>query len=106
MIDSLPNEVDFLIIGGGLAGYCAALEAANFGAKVLLIEKQEKIGGATILSGGSFAFAGTPLQKSLGINDSNELLFQDLLRVGAYENDQALVRLYVERQMETFKWFE
>ncbi|MEI6470043.1 MAG: FAD-dependent oxidoreductase [Betaproteobacteria bacterium] len=106
MIDSLPNEVDFLIVGGGLAGYCAALEASNFGATVLLIEKQDKIGGATVLSGGSFAFAGTPLQIKLGINDSNELLFQDLLRVGAYENDQTLVRLYVDRQMETFNWFE
>lgn len=101
---ALPGDVDLLVVGGGLAGHCAALEAANAGADVLLIEKEGKIGGATILSGGSFAFAGTPLQRASGIEDSDERLFDDLRRVGGYENDESLVRAYVAHQRETHDW--
>lgn len=101
---ALPAEVDLLVVGGGLAGYCAALEAASTGAEVLLVEKEAKIGGATILSGGSFAFAGTPLQRASGVQDSEERLFDDLRRVGGYENDESLVRAYVGRQRETHDW--
>jgi fumarate reductase flavoprotein subunit len=100
----LPREIDLLVIGGGLAGYCAAHEAASLGADVLLIEKERKTGGATILSGGSFAFAGTPLQQRLGIEDSEELLFQDLRKVGGYENDETLVRAYVTGQRAAYDW--
>lgn len=100
------TDVDLLVIGGGLAGYCAALEAANAGADVLLVEKEAKIGGATILSGGSFAFAGTELQRRHGVEDSEERLFEDLRRVGGYENDEALVARYVENQRNTHAWLE
>ena len=100
----LPEQVDLLVVGGGLAGYCAALEAAEAGAQVLLAEKEAKIGGATILSGGSFAFAGTPLQREHGVDDSEERLFDDLRRVGGYDNDERLVRAYVEGQRDTHEW--
>jgi flavocytochrome c len=101
---TLPAQVDLLVVGGGLAGYCAALEAAQAGAQVLLVEKEAKIGGATILSGGSFAFAGTELQRAHGVEDSEERLFEDLRRVGGHENDEALVRAYVSGQRDTHEW--
>ncbi|MEO5693771.1 MAG: FAD-dependent oxidoreductase [Usitatibacter sp.] len=97
-------NVDLLVVGGGLAGYCAALEAASRGAEVMLVEKEGRTGGATVLSGGSFAFAGTPLQKQHGIDDSDERLYDDLRRVGGNENDEALVRAYVSHQREAYDW--
>ncbi len=101
---TLPEEVDLLVVGGGLAGHCAAHEAATLGLTTLLIEKEPKIGGATILSGGSFAFAGTDLQRSLGIDDSEGKLYEDLRRVGGYENDDSLVRTYVDGQRAAYEW--
>ncbi len=97
-------ETEFVIIGGGLAGFVAALEIAEAGGEAILIEKRDETGGSTAMSGGCFAFAGTDLQRAHGVEDSAELLFRDLREVGGNENDEALVRLYVDRQMETYAW--
>jgi flavocytochrome c len=96
---------DVVVVGGGMAGFCAALELVEGGATVVLLEKQPAVGGSSVLSGGSFAFAGTELQQRMGIEDSSQLLFDDLRKVGNYENDEALVRAYVDHQLATYHWF-
>lgn len=98
------RDADVVVVGAGLAGFCCAIEAAQGGAKVLLLEKQDAVGGSSVLSGGSTAFAGTDLQKKAGIKDSSELLFKDMREVGGYENDERLVRLYADRQLDTYRW--
>lgn len=95
---------DVVVIGGGLAGYAAAIEAAQQGAEVVLLEKQAECGGSSVLSGGFFAFAGTDIQQAAGINDSNELLYDDIRRAGQQQNDEALVRTYVENQIAAYRW--
>ena len=100
------RETDVIVIGGGLAGYCAALEAAATGADVLLMEKQSQIGGSSVLSGGFFAFAGTNMQKAAGIEDSNERLLADLRIAGGGENDERLLNVYVEHQLATYEWLK
>lgn len=104
MSQSWDEEADVVVVGAGLAGHCAALELAAAGAEVLLLEKQDQIGGSTVISGGSFAFAGTALQEKLGIEDSSQLLFEDLRRVGGYANDEAIVHAYVDNQLDTYRW--
>ena len=98
------SEADIVVIGGGLAGYTAAIEAAQQGAQVLLLEKQPETGGSSVLSGGFFAFSGTEIQKAAGISDSDELLFDDIRRAGQQQNDDALVRTYVDHQMAAYEW--
>lgn len=98
------EEVDAIVVGGGMAGHCAALELVEGGADVALLEKQGEVGGSSVLSGGSFAFAGTDLQRRMGIEDSAQLLFDDLRRVGNYENDESLVRAYADHQLGTYYW--
>ena len=43
---------DVLVLGGGMAGLCAALSAAERGARVLLLEKGTRFGGSMALSNG------------------------------------------------------
>lgn len=43
-----PNEYDALVIGGGIAGEEAALNLANLGYKVILVEKDYSLGGKMI----------------------------------------------------------
>ncbi len=95
---------DVLVVGGGLAGHAAALSAAEDGADVLLIEKQPEVGGSSVLAGGSFAFAGTDMQKERGIEDSESLLSQDLLEVGQGKNDPQLVGQYAHSQLGAYYW--
>ena len=75
---NVPSAADVIAVGAGLAGYCAALEAANSDARVVLLEKQAAAGGSSVLSGGFMAFGGTPIQAIAGIHDDDALLFQDL----------------------------
>jgi fumarate reductase flavoprotein subunit len=97
-------ETDVLVIGGGLAGLCAAIEAANAGAEVTLLEKLNECGGSSVLSGGLLAFSGTDMQKAAGISDSDTLLYEDLRRAGAQQNVEALVRTYVANQIAAYEW--
>ena len=39
------NEFDFVIVGGGMAGTCAAISAARLGVKVALIQNRPVLGG-------------------------------------------------------------
>lgn len=100
------READVVVVGGGLAGYCAACEAAQSGAEVLLLEKQPEIGGSTVLSAGFIAFAGTDLQKAAGIDDSNERLVSDLRNAGGGVNDERLLRVYAQHQLAAYEWLK
>ena len=49
----IPDEVDVAIVGSGGAGLMAALTAAKEGARVLVLESRELVGGATGISAGA-----------------------------------------------------
>ena len=99
-------NTEVVVVGAGLAGLCAALQAAELGAEVVVLEKQRDLGGSSVLSAGIVAFAGTDIQRANGVNDSDELLFDDLREVGKMENDEAIVRAYVANQLATYEWLK
>jgi succinate dehydrogenase/fumarate reductase flavoprotein subunit len=45
------DDVDLLVVGGGMAGLTAAAAAATEGARVVLVEKGEHLGGSAIYAG-------------------------------------------------------
>lgn len=105
----MPKEAlstDVIVVGAGLAGHCAALSAAEAGARVLFLEKTPRYGGSSITAGGSFAFSNTQAQREAGIQDSDELFRQDLFKAANEKCDPALVDAYLARQHEVHAWLQ
>ncbi|KUG02809.1 fumarate reductase flavoprotein subunit [hydrocarbon metagenome] len=69
--DVVTKDADVVVIGAGTSGMTAAIEAASEGAKVILLEKQGKVGGSSRFAEGVFG-AESPLQKELGITISKK----------------------------------
>lgn len=98
------QTTDVLIVGTGFAGLAAAIEARLAGAEVLMIDKMPVHGGNSIINGGDFCAAGTPMQKAAGIEDSPELMYQDMLKAGGYLNHTELARTVAYQSAETLVW--
>lgn len=107
MVKSHINTFDVLVVGGGGAGLAAAIEARTQNASVMLIEKNEELGGTTAWSIGSFTAAGTPHQVKAGINDNPDRHFDDMPKFSAEDvarDNPSLRRLFVENASETLHW--
>lgn len=66
------TTVDLVAVGSGGGGMVAALAGASAGADVLVLEKQDRVGGSTCMSGGIMWIPDNPLMREAGIPDSYE----------------------------------
>ena len=66
------TTVDLVIVGSGGGGMVAALTADDAGASALVLEKQERIGGSTAMSGGIAWVPNNPVMEAAGVPDSYE----------------------------------
>ncbi len=88
---------DLLVAGGGAAGLVGALAAADLGASVLLVERDQRLAGTTAMSTGLIPAAGTPEQAAAGIDDSPALLARDIMaKHGGRADAQVVERLAAE----------
>jgi len=101
------NETDVIVVGFGAAGSCAAIEALNAGARVVVVEVSAGAGGSAALSGGEVyvgGSGGTPAQRAAGFEDSTEDLYNYLMMAGGPGVDEARVRLYAENAADHLEW--
>lgn len=91
--DKWDRTFDVIIAGSGFAGCAAAIEARRQGASTLVIEKMPVYGGNSAINGGAMAVAGSRAQKEKGIEDSVELMMQDMLKGGRGTNHVELLRI-------------
>jgi fumarate reductase flavoprotein subunit len=104
--DNWDFACDILIIGAGVAGLMASIEAHDKGAKVLLVEMAESpFFAESAICAGGMAIPGSRIQSEQGIQDSPTLLFEDMMRVGKYSNRRELVRLFVSNVVEAYDRF-
>jgi len=97
-------EVDILVIGAGGCGLVAGLAAAEKGAQVFIVEKEKAAGGNTSLSQAMVPAAGTRFQRAAGVDDTIELMTDDILRKNQSQSDPTLT-MYVARESAKFvKW--
>lgn len=97
-------NVPVVVIGAGACGLTAALAAKEQGAEVLVLERDDKPTGSTSLSTGLIPAAGTKLQRAAGIDDSPELLAQDIIAKAKGQNDRAIVEVVARSSGPTIDW--
>jgi len=94
---------DVVVVGAGNAALCAALSAAEHGAKVLVVEAapEEERGGNSRFTGGAFRFAYSGVEDLLKI--APEMMDQDLSNVdfGTYTEDQFFDDMYALTDFRT-----
>ncbi|HWD23529.1 MAG TPA: FAD-dependent oxidoreductase, partial [Burkholderiales bacterium] len=98
------HSVRVLVIGAGACGLTAALAAKEAGADVLVLERDARPAGSTALSTGLIPAAGTRFQKALGIEDSPELLAEDIWRKAKGRTDRAIVETVARASGPTVEW--
>lgn len=88
------DAADVVVVGGGGAGFCAAIEAARAGSSVLILEKSGFCGGNTALSGGMILAAGTPEQAELAgyTEDTPERFAEQQVRYAMGYADEEMIR--------------
>tara|TARA_A100001037_G_scaffold306607_2_gene353226 strand:- start:2465 stop:3931 length:1467 start_codon:yes stop_codon:yes gene_type:complete len=100
------DVADLLVIGYGIAGACAALEARDENADVLVVERASGGGGASALSGGIFYLGGgTPVQQAAGFSDDADNMFKYLM-ASTRAPDAKIVRRFCENSVDHFGWLE
>ena len=98
-------DTDVLVVGGGIAGLVSAIEAANAGAKVVVLEKLDRLGGSSVTSGGYVYGTGSQMNKDESIDGYHP---EDMV---AYYNertggdmDEEMVTFWAEHSGETVDW--
>ena len=103
--EEITISSDVVIIGAGAAGLSAALRLQELGQEhILVIEKMAYTGGASATCGGGFSAAGSKYQKEAGIEDSPELMIEELLKKGHNINDAELTKLHAENSAAAIDW--
>src|SRR6516162_6999616 len=77
---------EIVVVGAGISGLCAALEAARGGANVTVLDAGSVFGGHAVMSSGMICLVDTPEQQACQVVDSPELASEDFLRFGEDAN--------------------
>ena len=108
------READVVIIGSGACGLPAAIVAKEAGSSVIVVEAQPHVGGHARVSGGNMPLGGgTSVQKRYGIQDSPDLVFEDLTDWSVVQpngfpdyryNDREIIRAFADNCTATFEF--
>jgi succinate dehydrogenase/fumarate reductase flavoprotein subunit len=93
---SEPETYDVIVLGSGAAGLTAAFTAAHQGARVAILEKNDRIGGTTAWSGGHVWIPNNPNMDDIGAKDSVDDAMTYLMSLGRGILDERLARAFVD----------
>ncbi|MGW0160929.1 FAD-binding protein [Mycobacterium sp. NPDC003323] len=105
-VSTWSDDVDVVVLGFGIAGGCAAVSAAEAGARVLVLERAAAAGGTTSMAGGHFYLGGgTAVQQATGHEDTAEEMYKYLVAV-TEDPELDKIRAYCDGSVAHFDWLE
>lgn len=102
--ETIEMTADVVVVGAGGAGVAAAVEAADSGAQVILLEKLSQIGGTTATSQGLVGGYESQFTKALDVHYTFDEMYENLMSNASYRLDPELTTITVERSGETIDW--
>lgn len=104
MPEKWDAETDMVAIGAGGAGLAAAVEAGDQGMSIIVLEHQPMVGGNSAICNGGMCCPGSPLQKEQGIEDSAEIMYNDLITYIKHDADKDYLKTLSEQQARLWDW--
>jgi 3-oxo-5alpha-steroid 4-dehydrogenase len=102
----MQTSYDVIVVGYGIAGVTAAIEAADAGARVLALDRGYG-GGASALSGGVvYAGGGTRYQRAAGVTDTPGNMARYLQQETRGVVSDATLRRFCETSPAMIDWLE
>lgn len=101
---AIQKTVDVIIIGAGGSGFAAATEVVENGGTVIILEKNEYIGGNTARAGGTLNAPDPERQSKIGVEDSVELFYKNTMEAGDNKSNPELVKVFSENALAARKW--
>lgn len=96
------KDYDVVVVGGGNSGVVGALELAQLGAKVLLVEQAT----ACTKYAGDIDALDSQIQKDQGIDIDKEWVIKDLVRYGQGKVDENLIRQWAYNAGAFIDWYQ
>jgi 3-oxosteroid 1-dehydrogenase len=93
---SWDHTVDLLVVGSGAGAMTTALCAHDRGASTLLIEKSDRYGGSSAMSGGALWVPTNRLMADAGVPDSSEEALEYLKTITRGEVPEERLRAYLD----------
>ena len=101
------RDYDVIVVGMGVAGHCAALEATEAGASVLMIHAEESVGGSSRFSSGVTMGANTRYQRAQGVvDDSAESFYNFYMIANHWQIQPSVARRLCFEAGPTVDWLE
>ena len=98
-------DTQICVIAAGPSGLSAAVQSAQDGADVIVLEKSSTIGGTANMGMGPLGI-GTKYQKKQMIDITVEKAFDMFMDYTHYNVDARLVKRYFAQSAETIEWLE
>lgn len=100
------KEADFVVIGSGITGMSAAVEASRAGARVIVLEKHDITGGDSSICTGNFYCCGSKKQDSMGYTNygTAEEIAQFFLKQSDGDANIDICRLVAENGGAAMDW--
>jgi 3-oxosteroid 1-dehydrogenase len=98
------EEVDLLVVGSGAGAMTAGVVGHDRHGKVLLIEKSDRYGGSSAMSGGSLWIPRNHFMEGTGIEDSREEAMVYLREITAGEVDSEKLEAFVDHSADALRY--
>lgn len=96
-------DCDIVVVGGGGSGMNVAVRASELGAKVVVVEKMERLGGNSYLAGGLLSTT-SKYQRERGFKDQTDHYIETAHKFNRYLLDPAIFTRYLKNSGPYLEW--